>query len=106
MTEVWVTIAVLAVATALIRASGPVLLGGRELPPRMLDVIALRAPALLAALVVVETFRAPAGGELELDARVLGVGAAGVVLARGGSALPAVALAAIVTALARAIAGA
>ena len=32
MSAVWVTIAVLAVATAAIRASGPVLLGGRELP--------------------------------------------------------------------------
>ena len=103
MTEVWVTIGVLAVATALIRASGPVLLGGRELPPRMFDVIALLAPALLAALVVVQTFSVPAGGELEVDERVLGVGAAAVVLARGGSALPAVAVAAIVTAVARAV---
>ena len=32
MTDVWVTIAVLTVATALIRAAGPVLLGGRDLP--------------------------------------------------------------------------
>ena len=33
MTEVWITIAVLTVTTALIRASGPVLLGGRDLRP-------------------------------------------------------------------------
>ena len=32
MTAVWVTIGVLAVTTALIRASGPVVLGGRDLP--------------------------------------------------------------------------
>ncbi len=56
MSEIWVTIGVLAVGTALIRASGPVILGGRELPQRVMDVIALLAPALLAALVVVETF--------------------------------------------------
>ena len=103
MTEVWVTIGVLAVATAAIRASGPVLLGGRELPLRMQEVVSLLAPALLAALVVVETFSASAGGELELDERALGVGAAGIVLLRGGSALPAVAVAATVTAVARAL---
>ena len=38
------------------------------------DVIVLLAPALLAALVVVET-SAPEGGELEIDERILGVGA-------------------------------
>ena len=32
MTEVWITIAALAVATALIKASGPVVFGGRSLP--------------------------------------------------------------------------
>jgi branched-subunit amino acid transport protein len=103
MTEVWVTIAVLAVATAVIRASGPVLLGGREHHPRVQAVIALLAPALLAALVVDQTLGAPGGGELEVDERLLGVGAAAVVLARGGSLLPTVAVAAAVTALARAI---
>ncbi|HYN37633.1 MAG TPA: AzlD domain-containing protein [Rhodospirillales bacterium] len=97
------TIGVLAVATAAIRAAGPVLLGGRELPAPVQEVIGLLAPALLAALVVVETFSGPAGGELEVDERVLGVGAAGIVLARGGSLLPAVAIAAIVTAVARAL---
>jgi branched-subunit amino acid transport protein len=103
--EIWVTIGVLIVATAVIRGAGPVLLGGRELPAAARSVIALLAPALLAALVVVQTFGAPAGEELVLDARVLGVGAAAIVLWRGGSALPAVAVAAVVTALARAIGG-
>jgi branched-subunit amino acid transport protein len=105
VTEVWVTIGVLAVATAAIRAAGPVLLGGRQLPLRMQEVVGLLAPALLAALVVVETFSASAGGELEVDERVLGVGAAGIVLWRGGSALPAVAAAAVVTAGSRALLG-
>jgi branched-subunit amino acid transport protein len=103
VTEIWVTIAALAVATALIRASGPLLLGGRELPSAVQGVIALLTPALLAALVVVETLGEPAGGELVVDERVLGVGAAGIVLVRGGSALPAVMVAAVVTALARAL---
>jgi len=93
------------VTTAVTRAAGPVLFGGRDLHPRVRDVIALLAPALLAALVVVETIGAPEGGAFEVDARILGVSAAGVVLWRGGSALPAVAVAALVTAVARAITG-
>jgi branched-subunit amino acid transport protein len=101
MAEIWITIAVLAVATALIRASGPVLLGGRDLPERLQGVIALFAPALLAALVVVETVGAPEGGALELDGRVLGVGAAALALGAGAATLPVVTLAAVVTALAR-----
>ncbi len=101
MTEVWITIAVLTVTTALIRASGPVLLGGRDLPPRFQGVIALLAPALLAALVAVETFGAPAGGEYELDAGVFGIGAAALALLAGAKMLSVVAIAAIVTALIR-----
>ena len=95
-----VTLALIA-TTATIRASGPVLLGGRELPPRALSVIGLLAPALLAALVVIETFGA--GRALVLDERALGVGAAGVLLTVRDSPLGAVAVAAVVTALARAI---
>lgn len=104
MTEVWLTIAVLAVATAGIRASGPVALGGKDLPAAFQSVIALIAPALLAALVVVETLGAPAGGSFELDARVAGVGAAALALGMRLSTLPVVLLAAMVTALARLIA--
>ncbi|MGH2994418.1 MAG: AzlD domain-containing protein, partial [Solirubrobacterales bacterium] len=59
MSEVWITVAVLAVTTSIIRASGPVLVGGRELHPRLFGVIALFAPALLAALVVTETLGRP-----------------------------------------------
>jgi branched-subunit amino acid transport protein len=102
MTAVWVTIGALAVTTALIRASGPVILGGRDLPPRLIDVIALLAPALLAALVVVETFGGP-DRTLELDSRMAGVAAAGGVLALRGSMLWAVATAAVVAAVVRAL---
>ena len=103
MTEVWVTIGVLAVVTAGIRATGPLALGGRELHPRLWGVIRLIAPALLSALVVVETLSAPEGGALDIDARIFGVGAAGAALAAGASTLPVVALAAVVTAAIRAI---
>jgi branched-subunit amino acid transport protein len=103
MTDVWVTIAVLAVTTAMIRASGPVALGGRDLHPAFQGVISLVAPALLAALIVVETIGAPEGGSYEFDARVIGVGAAAVALRAGAGTLPAVGVAAVVTALVRAI---
>lgn len=104
MTEVWITIGVLTVTTAAIRASGPVLLGGRDMPASVQGVISLVAPALLAALVVVETLSAPEGNSLELDARIAGVGAAAVALGMRASALTVVAIAAVVTALARLIA--
>ena len=103
MTEVWVTIGALTVITALVRAAGPVALGGRELPPRLNDVIALLAPALLAALVVVETLGTDEGA-VEVDARLARVAAAGVVLAMGRSMLWAVAAAAVTAAVLRAIA--
>jgi uncharacterized membrane protein len=103
MTEVWVTIAVLAVATAAIRAAGPVLLGGRDLHPRLFGVVALLAPALLAALVVTETLAQPDGG-LEVDERAAGVAAAGGAVALRMSIVPVIAIAAAVTALTRAVA--
>lgn len=101
MSEVWATIAILAVATAAIRASGPLLLGGRDLPAALQGVISLVAPALLAALVVAETVGAAEGGSFEIDARIAGVAAAAGGLIAGLSTLPVVALAAIVTAVIR-----
>ena len=99
MSVLWVTILVVALASAAIKATGPVLFGGRELPPRARAVIALLASALLAALVVTQTFGED--GRLVLDERALGVGAAAVALWLRAPVLLAVALAALVTALAR-----
>ena len=56
MTAVWTSILVVAVANFAIKAAGPVLLGGRELPRPVVAVIAFLGPALLMALVVVGTF--------------------------------------------------
>ena len=102
MSEVWVTIGALTIITAMIRAAGPVALGGRELPARLMDVIALLAPALLAALVLVETVGTD-NGAIVIDARLLGVAVAGGVLVTGRSMLLAVAAAAVTAAVARAI---
>jgi uncharacterized membrane protein len=101
VTTLWVTIIAVALANAAIKAAGPVLVGGRDLPPRVVAVIALLAPALLAALVVTETF-----GEdrhLVLDERAIGVAVAGPMLALRAPVLIAVALAAVATALTRAL---
>jgi uncharacterized membrane protein len=103
MTDAWITIAALAVTTAAIRAAGPVLVGGRDLHPRLFGVIALLAPALLAALVVTETFGRP-DGALEVDERAAGVAAAGAAIAFRAPILLVIAIAAAVTALARALA--
>ena len=100
MTEVWVTIGVLAVATATIKAAGPVVLGGRALPEAAMGVISLLAPALLGALVVTQTF-AGDDRELVLDARVAGVAAAAVALRMRASMLVAMIVAALVAALVR-----
>ncbi len=100
MTTLWVTVVAVALASAAIKAAGPVLVGGRELSPRAVAVVALLAPALLAALVVSETF-----GEdrhLVLDERALGVAVAAIALALRAPVLVAVALAAATTALVRA----
>ena len=95
-----VVIVAVALASAAIKAAGPLLVGGRELPQRATAVVALLAPALLAALVVSETF-----GEdrhLVLDERALGVAIAAIALALRAPVLLAVALAAATTALVRA----
>ena len=99
MTGVWVTIGSLALATAGLRLAGPLALGGRPLPARMLNVVELLASALLAALVVVETFGK--GRSLTLDARVLGAAFAALALTRRAPMIVVVLGAALVTALAR-----
>jgi branched-subunit amino acid transport protein len=51
---VWVCVAAVALISFSIKGVGPALLGSRPLPRRMRAVVALIAPALVAALVVVE----------------------------------------------------
>jgi branched-subunit amino acid transport protein len=99
MTAGWVVVLVVGAATVAIKAIGPVLLGGRELPPRVLDVVRLLAPAVLAALVVVQVFGADGG--LAVDARVVGLAAALVALLLRAPLLVVVVAAAVATALVR-----
>ena len=95
----WVTVAAVASATMLIKAAGPVLLGGRALPARAAAVIGLLAPALLSALVA--TSMLASGQSLVLDARVLGLAAAGIALLLRAPTLVVVLVAAAAAAAAR-----
>ncbi|MGH2981326.1 MAG: AzlD domain-containing protein [Solirubrobacterales bacterium] len=101
MSAAWATVLAMAVATALIRASGPVLLGGRDMPAAVWRVVVLLAPALLAALVITQTLSDADG--LALDERGAGVAAAGLSLLWRSSLLLAMAVAIAVTAVARLI---
>ena len=101
MTPTWTIVLVVGLATVTIKALGPLALGGRPLPERLGGIVALLAPALLAALVAINTV----GGDRELviDARLPGVLAAGVAIKFRAPVLVVVAIAAAVTATVRAI---
>jgi uncharacterized membrane protein len=101
MSTVWAVVAVVGAATIAIKAVGPVVLGGRALTPRLAAVVDLLAPAVLAALVVTQAV----GGDRELvfDERLLGLGAAAVALRLRAPILVVIVVAAVVTALARAV---
>jgi uncharacterized membrane protein len=101
LTGVWITVGALALSTAVMRFAGPLLLGGRALPGGAMSVIELMASALLAALVVVETFGQ--GRAITLDARAAGVAFAAIALSRRAPMTVAVLGAAVVTALVRAL---
>ena len=95
----WIVIAVVGTATMAFKASGPVLLGQRQLPPRVSSVVEVLAPAMLAALVVTQTV----GGdrELVLDERLLGVAAGGVAVWLRAPLVVVMIVAALVAALVR-----
>jgi Branched-chain amino acid transport protein (AzlD) len=101
MSAVWITVIALALATAALKLVGPLVLGGRTLPPAAMSVVELLAAALLAALVIVETFGD--GRSLVIDARVPGVAFAAIALRRGVPVVVAVLGAAVVAAVWRAV---
>jgi uncharacterized membrane protein len=101
MSDAWVAVAVVGVGTVVLKATGPVLLGGRSLPPRVAGLLSVLAPALLAALVVTQAFAS--GRHLVLDPRAAGLGAAAVAVALRAPLLAVVVIAAAATALVRAL---
>ena len=99
MSDPWIIVLAVGVGTVAIKAAGTVLLGGRPLPDLVQRVVALLAPALLAALVA--TAALGSGQQLVLDARVIGLGAAGVAILLRAPILLVVIIAAAAAGLAR-----
>lgn len=97
----WIVVAGAGAVTLVVKALGPVLLGGRSLPRPVVAVITLLGPALLAALVATQVFAGDR--ELVVDARVVGIAAAALALLARLPILVIVVAAAAATALARLI---
>lgn len=102
MSAVWTSIAALTVITFAIKAAGPVILGGRDLPRWAERLVVLLPAALLTALVVTQTLAD--GDAIVLDARAAGVSAAIVALVLRRGMLVVLVVAAGTTALLRAVA--
>jgi branched-subunit amino acid transport protein len=103
VSDTWIVVIVVSIVTIVIKALGPMLLGGKPLPQGITGAVVLLAPALLAALVVTQTVGTTTDGVV-VDGRLAGVAAAGVGIAARQSVLVVVVLAAGVTALVRALA--
>lgn len=99
MNEAWLVVALVGGFTIALKAVGPVLVGGRELPQRAAGAVELLAPALLAALVVTQALGAD--GKLVFDERLVGVGAAAVAIRLRSPLIFVMVVAAVATALAR-----
>ena len=99
MSDVWTAVLLVGAGTIVLKAAGPVLLGGRTVPDRLARVLDAIAPALLAALVATSILEGDR--DLVLDERLGGVAAAGVAIALRAPILVTVVVAAVVTALLR-----
>ena len=101
MSSTWLVVLIVGAGTVVCKAAGPVLLGGRTLPPQLAGIVDMLAPALLAALVVTQAV----GGDrkLVLDERLVGIAAAIVAIRLRAPLLVIIVVAASVTALVRLI---
>jgi len=71
MSAAWSCVIAVGVGTFALKAVGPVGVSGRKLPAHVVEMLDMVAPAILAALVVTETFGH--GRSLVVDARLVGV---------------------------------
>jgi branched-subunit amino acid transport protein len=101
VSAVWLCVLVVGLATVAVKASGPVLAAGRELPQGAARVVDLLAPALLAALVATQAFASDE--QLVLDERAAGLVAAGIAIVLRAPLLVVVLVAAATAAGLRAI---
>lgn len=95
----WTLVLLLAAGAFACKAVGFFLLADRQLPAVVDRCLALIPAAVVAALVVKDTFSS--GRDLVVDARVVGVGLAVVLVARRAPFVVVVVVAAAATALAR-----
>jgi branched-subunit amino acid transport protein len=98
----WTLVLVLAAGAYGFKALGLIVIGDRALPPVVERCIVLIPAAMLAALVMHETFGF--GQDLRIDARAVGVGAAVVVAWRKAPLILVIITGAAVTAAVRALA--
>jgi branched chain amino acid efflux pump len=99
VTDAWIVVLAVGTTTVAIKSLGPVLLGGRSLPSAVTGVVELLAPAVLAALVVTQALAS--AQTISLDARLVGMAAAGIALWRRAPILVVIVVAAAATALTR-----
>lgn len=97
----WTFVFVLAGSAYFFKVLGLVVIGDRELPPVLSRCLALIPAALIAAIVVHDTFSA--GQELVLDASAAGVGAAAIAAWRKVPLIGIILIGAGVAALVRAV---
>ena len=99
MSAAWTVVVALGAGTYLLKAAGPLLIGGKRLPPAVERLADLAPAALLAALVA--TSVATSASDLVVDARLAGLAVAGIALWRKLPFVLVVVLAALATAFAR-----
>ena len=97
----WTFVFALAVTAYAFKVLGLVLIGDRPLPPMLDRCVELIPAALIAALVVKDTFSV--GQQLQIDARVAGVAAAVIAAWRKAPLIAVIVIGAAVTAALRAL---
>lgn len=102
MSAAWAVVIGLAAGTALIKAIGAALGSRQTLPATISPVIACLPPALLAALVVTDTF-VRQNHQLGLDARSAGLAAAGIAVFLRAPMIVVIAIGVLVTTLVKAL---
>lgn len=99
---VWTTIGLLALATVVIRGTGPFLLGRRDLPERTRPAVALLPTALMTGLVVVAVVVPGPDGGIDVDpGQLAGLAVGSVAIALRAPLLVVMVLAVVTTALVR-----
>lgn len=101
MTWGWPALAGLAVGSYLLKSLGLVVLGDRQVSPRVEELLGLLPAALFGALIVVSTFADE--GTLVIDARAAGLAAAAFAVWRRASVVVVIVAAAATTAAVRAL---